>query len=226
MGFKGFNCTIPHKVEVMQYLDELTPAAAKIGAVNCVAIQNGKLLGENTDGKGFLQSVRQLRDVKGAKVVLLGAGGAARAIAVELALAGASHITIVNRSVERGLTLEKRIQEQTPAQTAFVPWSGTFVPDKSIDLVVNSTSIGLFPDVNAHVPVALDELSADAIVCDVIPNPPKTNLVREAQDRGLRVLDGLGMLVNQGVIGIELWTGGQSPDPAVMRQSLEAIFGA
>lgn len=226
MGFKGFNCTIPHKVEVMQYLDELTPAAAKIGAVNCVAIQNGKLLGENTDGKGFLQSVRQLRDVKGAKVVLLGAGGAARAIAVELALAGASHITIVNRSVERGLTLEKRIQEQTPAQTAFVPWSGTFVPDKSIDLVVNSTSIGLFPDVNAHVPVALDELSADAIVCDVIPNPPKTNLVREAQARGLRVLDGLGMLVNQGVIGIELWTGGQSPDPAVMRQSLEAIFGA
>ena len=93
MGFKGFNCTIPHKVEVMRYLDELTPAAAKIGAVNCVAIQNGKLLGENTDGKGFLQSVRELRDVKGAKVVLLGAGGAARAIAVELALAGASHMT-------------------------------------------------------------------------------------------------------------------------------------
>ena len=226
MGFRGFNCTIPHKVEVMKYLDELTPAAAKIGAVNCVAIKNGKLLGENTDGKGFLQSVRELRSVEGAKVVLLGAGGAARAIAVELALAGASHITVVNRSVERGLELEKRIQDQTSAKTAFVPWQGTFVPDKSVDLVVNSTSIGLFPDVDARIAVSLDQLSDDCIVCDVIPNPPKTNLMRDAQARGLRTLDGLGMLVNQGVIGIELWTDGQSPDPTVMRASLEAIFGA
>ena len=226
MGFRGFNCTIPHKVEVMKYLDELTPAAAKIGAVNCVAIKNGKLLGENTDGKGFLQSVRELRSVEGAKVVLLGAGGAARAIAVELALAGASHITVVNRSVERGLELEKRIQDQTSAKTAFVPWQGTFVPDKSVDLVVNSTSIGLFPDVDARIAVSLDQLSDDCIVCDVIPNPPKTNLMRDAQARGLRTLDGLGMLVNQGVIGIELWTDGQSPDPKVMRASLEAIFGA
>lgn len=225
MGFKGFNCTIPHKVEVIKFLDELTPAAQKIGAVNCVAIKNGRLLGENTDGKGFLQSVRALRPIDGVNVVLLGAGGAARAIAVELALAGAKKITIVNRSVERGLTLEKRLQEQTAAETAFVPWTGTFVPDASVDLLVNSTSIGLYPDVDAQVPVSLDELSSHAIVCDVIPNPPKTRLVNDAHARGLRVLDGLGMLVNQGVIGIELWTDGHSPDPAVMRAALEAIFG-
>jgi shikimate dehydrogenase len=225
MGFKGFNCTIPHKVEVIQFLDELTPAAQKIGAVNCVAIKNGRLLGENTDGKGFLQSVRDLRPIEGVNVVLLGAGGAARAIAVELALAGARKITIVNRSVERGLTLEKRLQEQTSTETAFVPWTGTFVPDRSVDLLVNSTSIGLYPDVDAVVPVSLDELSGEAIVCDVIPNPPRTRLVADAQARGLQVLDGLGMLVNQGVIGIELWTDGQSPDPAVMRSSLETIFG-
>lgn len=226
MGFKGFNCTIPHKVEVIRHLNELTPAAEKIGAVNCVAIRDGHLLGENTDGKGFLQSVRSLRPVEGANVVLLGAGGAARAIAVELALAGAAKITIVNRNEERGRTLEKRLKEVTKTETAFVPWTDTYVPDSAVDLVVNSTSIGLYPDVDAVVPVSLAPLGPDAIVCDVIPNPPKTRLIRDAQARGLRTLDGLGMLVNQGVIGIELWTGGQSPDPCVMRAALEAIFGA
>lgn len=225
MGFKGFNCTIPHKVEVIKFLDELTPAAQKIGAVNCVAIKNGRLLGENTDGKGFLQSVRELRSVEGLNVVLLGAGGAARAIAVELALAGARKITIVNRTVERGLTLEKRLQDQTSAETAFMPWTGIYEPDASVDLLVNSTSLGLYPDVDAKIAVSLEKLPEHAIVCDVIPNPPKTRLVKDAQARGLRVLDGLGMLVNQGVIGIELWTDGQSPDPAVMRSSLETIFG-
>lgn len=226
MGFKGFNCTIPHKVEVIRHLNELTPAAEKIGAVNCVAIRDGHLLGENTDGKGFLQSVRSLRPVEGANVVLLGAGGAARAIAVELALAGAAKITIVNRNEERGRTLEKRLKEVTKTETAFVPWTDTYVSDSAVDLVVNSTSIGLYPDVDSVVPVSLTPLGPDAIVCDVIPNPPKTRLIRDAQARGLRTLDGLGMLVNQGVIGIELWTGGQSPDPAVMRAALVAIFGA
>lgn len=225
MGFRGFNCTIPHKVEVIRHLDELTPAAEKIGAVNCVAIRDGRLLGENTDGKGFLQSVRALRSVEGTNVVLLGAGGAARAIAVELALAGAAKITIVNRSEDRGRTLEKRLKEVTAAETAFVPWTGTYEPEKGVDLLVNSTSIGLFPDIAARVPVSLDTLSPEAIVCDVIPNPPKTHLIKDAQARGLRTLDGLGMLVNQGVIGIELWTAGQSPDAAVMRAALEAIFG-
>ena len=95
-----------------------------------------------------------------------------------------------------------------------------------MDLLVNSTSIGLFPDIDVRIAVSLDQLADHAIVCDVIPNPPKTNLMRDAQARGLRTLDGLGMLVNQGVIGIELWTGGKSPDPKVMRASLEAIFGS
>lgn len=226
MGFKGFNCTIPHKVEVIRHLDELTAAAAKIGAVNCVVNRDGRLIGENTDGKGFLQSVRSLRAIEGARVVLLGAGGAARAIAVELALAGAAKITIVNRTEERGRALEARLKEVTETATEFVPWAGTYVPDPATDLVVNSTSIGLYPYVAAIVPVSLEPLGPHAIVCDVIPNPPKTRLIRDASARGLRTLDGLGMLVNQGVIGIELWTGGQNPDPAVMRTALEAIFGA
>jgi len=143
-----------------------------------------------------------------------------------LALDGAARITIVNRNEERGRTLEARLKEVTNTATEFVPWTGTYVPGPATDLLVNSTSIGLYPDVDAHVPVSLEPLGPDAIVCDVIPNPPKTRLIRDAQAKGLRTLDGLGMLVNQGVIGIELWTGGKSPDPAVMRAALEAIFGA
>jgi len=226
MGFKGFNCTIPHKVEVIRYLDELSPAAEKIGAVNCVVIRNGRLIGENTDGKGFLQSVWSLRPVEGTKVVILGAGGAARAIAVELALAGAAKVTIVNRNEERGRALETRLKEVTKTETEFVPWNGIYEPDPATDLLVNSTSIGLYPDVEAHVPVSLEPLGPKAIVCDVIPNPPKTRLIRDARALGLRTLDGLGMLVNQGVIGIELWTGGKTPDSCIMRASVESIFVA
>ncbi len=105
MGWKGFNCTIPHKLAVLDHLDSLSSAAEVIGAVNCVLIRDGILMGDNTDGKGFLQSVETLRPVAGLRAVVLGAGGAARAIAVELALAGASHLTIVNRTPNRARAL-------------------------------------------------------------------------------------------------------------------------
>ena len=102
MGFQGFNCTIPHKVKVIEYLDGLGQSATLMGAVNCVVRKDGQWIGENTDGKGFVSSLKELTDPTRKKVVIFGAGGAARAISVEVALAGASHITIVNRSAERG----------------------------------------------------------------------------------------------------------------------------
>ena len=110
-------------------------------------------------------------------------------------------------------------------EVEFVPWTGDYDIPAGTDIVVNATSIGLFPDVDARVPLNVDTLTADMVVADVIPNPPKTNLVKDATARGCKVIDGLGMLVAQGVIGIEFWTG-QSPDPAVMRQGLEDVFGA
>jgi shikimate dehydrogenase len=224
MGFAGGNLTIPHKVAVIQHLDRLTDAAKKIEAVNCLFWRDGKLLGENTDGKGFVASLRELCDPHGKRIVILGAGGAARAISVELALAGASEITIVNRNRSRGEELLRILRDRTTAASSFVSWQGDYRVAPLTDVVINATSIGLFPDVSARVPLDVETLTPNMVVADVIPNPPHTRLVREARERGCRVIDGLGMLVNQGVVGFKLWTGVE-PDPAVMRKALEDVFG-
>lgn len=224
MGFQGFNCTIPHKVKVIDYLDGLGESASLMGAVNCVVRKDGKWIGENTDGKGFVSSLKELTDPTDKNVVIFGAGGAARAIGVEVALAGASSITIVNRSVGRGEELTSLLDDKLPVQASFVPWDKTFVIPAETDVLINATSIGLFPDVYARLDFELESLSAETVVADVIPNPPTTNLVRDARRKGCKVIDGLGMLVNQGVIGIRHWTG-IDPDPKVMRAALEEVFG-
>jgi len=225
MGFAGFNCTIPHKVAVIEHLDGLGESASLMGAVNCVVRREGKLIGENTDGKGFVESLRTLTDPQGKSVVIFGAGGAARAISVEVALAGATQITIVNRSTDRGTELVNLLREKVNVEASFVPWDGDYSIPDGTDVVINATSIGLFPDVDARIALDPDTLKAGMVVADVIPNPPKTRLVRDATERGCKVIDGLGMLVNQGVIGIRYWTG-VDPDPTVMRNALEEIFGA
>ena len=224
MGFQGFNCTIPHKVKVIDYLDGLGESASLMGAVNCVVRKDGKWIGENTDGKGFVSSLKELTDPKDKSVVIFGAGGAARAIGVEVALAGASSITIVNRSVGRGEELTSLLDDKLPVQASFVPWDKTFVIPAGTDVLINATSIGLFPDVDARLDFELESLSSETVVADVIPNPPTTNLVRDARRKGCKVIDGLGMLVNQGIIGIRHWTG-VDPDPKVMRAALEEVFG-
>ena len=223
MGFQGFNCTIPHKVNVIQYLDGLGESASLMGAVNCVVRKEGQWIGENTDGKGFVLSLQELTDPKGKKVVIFGAGGAARAISVEVALAGATHITIVNRSNERGEELTNLLNEKLPVSAHFTPWSSTYSIPSDTNVVINATSIGLFPDIEARLDFEPDSLLSNMVVADVIPNPPTTNLVRDARSKGCKVIDGLGMLVNQGVIGIKHWTG-IDPDPMVMRNALEEVF--
>jgi len=225
MNWRGFNCTIPHKVAVIPHLDRLKPAAEAIGAVNCVTLESGELIGDNTDGKGFLESVSAVRPVRGLETVILGAGGAARAIAVELALAGTSRLTIVNRTPSRVSALAALVQDRTGVPTTPIIWEGTYrIPDGT-DLVVNATSIGLYPDTSARVPIDTTTLRARMIVCDVIPNPPSTRLIRDAALRGCTVLDGLGMLVNQGAIAIKLWSG-RSPRAAIMRDALTALFSS
>ncbi|MGY8643254.1 MAG: shikimate dehydrogenase [Verrucomicrobiales bacterium] len=230
-GFKGFNCTIPHKVAVIEHLDGLGESAELMGAVNCVIERDGKLIGENTDGKGFVSSFKELADPAGKSMVLFGAGGAARAIGVEMALAGVKNIIIVNRGVERGRDLETLFSGKLndvvggDLEVEFVPLDGEYDIPARTDIVVNATSIGLFPDVDARVPLNVDTLTAEMVVADVIPNPPKTHLVKDATERGCKVIDGLVMLVAQGVIGIEFWTG-ETPDAAVMRKGLEDVFGA
>lgn len=223
MGFQGFNCTIPHKVNVIQYLDGLGESASLMGAVNCVVRREGQWIGENTDGKGFVSSLRELTDPKDKKIVIFGAGGAARAISVEVALAGASNITIVNRSKERGEELTALLNNKLPVSAHFTSWQSTFSIPEDTDVVINATSIGLFPDLDARLNFVPESLRSQMVVADVIPNPPATHLVRDARAKGCKVIDGLGMLVNQGVIGIKHWTG-IDPDPTVMRAALEEVF--
>jgi len=230
-GFQGFNCTIPHKVAVIDHLDGLGESAALMGAVNCVVNRDGELIGENTDGKGFVTSLKELTDPAGKSVVVFGAGGASRAITVEMALAGATDITVVNRDPSRGETLvdllNSKVKDAAGGQLTakYVPWDGDYSIPAGTDIVVNATSIGLFPDVDARLALEASSLKPEMVVADVIPNPPQTNLVKDATAAGCKVIDGLGMLVSQGVIGIEFWTG-QTPDAAVMRGALEKVFSS
>jgi shikimate dehydrogenase len=221
MGWAGFNCSLPHKVAVIEHLDGLGESAGLIGAVNTAVRREGRWIGENTDGQGFMAALRTVVDPTGKAVVVLGAGGAARAIAVEAALAGAASITVVNRGRERGEELTALLSTLTSA--AFVPWQDDVAAPEGTDILVNATSIGLFPDLEARVPLDLASLQPGMVVADVIGNPPRTRLIRDAEARGCTVLDGLGMLVNQGVIAIRHWTG-VDPDPAVMRRALEAAL--
>lgn len=219
MGFAGGNFTIPHKVAVIEHLDELSQAAELMGAVNCINRVDDRFIGENTDGKGFVQSLREATDPEGKRVVILGAGGAARAIAVEVGLSKAAEITIVNRNPERGEDLVSLLNERVGVSSKFVPWKGDYEVEKGTDIVINATSIGL-GDADARVPLDVESLTAEMVVADVIFNPPQTQLLIDAAERGCTTLDGLGMLVNQGVIGFRIWTG-VDPDAAVMREALE-----
>ena len=224
MGWVGFNCSLPHKVAVMDHLDGLGRSAEIMQAVNCAVMRGGRLIGENTDGQGFLTSLRGVTDPGGRNVLIFGAGGAARAIAVELALAGVGAITIVNRDPRRGEELAALVSERTPVTARFLPWKGDHKVGEDVDIVVNATSIGLFPDVNMTLDLDLSTLRPGLVVADVIPNPPRTKLIRDAEARGCTVLDGLGMLVNQGVLNIKYWTGVDA-DAAVMRKSMTDLFG-
>lgn len=225
-NMRGINLTIPHKVAVLQYLDDISPDARLMGAVNTVRRQGDRLIGENTDGKGFLVSLREEVgvDPNGKNVVVLGAGGAARAMTVELALAGATRITVVNRSADRGSALIDLLNEETQAMADFVPWSGAYAIPSGTDVLINATSIGLYPDVTARPEVDYDTITPSMVVCDVIPNPPRTPFLAQAEARGARTLDGLGMLVAQGAIGFKMWTGHEAPAD-VMRQALAEAFG-
>ena len=219
MGWRGFNCSIPHKVAVIQHLDGLGQSAEIIGAVNTIVRRGDKLIGENTDGKGFVKALAEVVDPKGKTVVIFGAGGAARAVSVEVALAGAARITIVNRGRERGEEVVTVLNSRTPTKAVYAHWAGTFKVPQDTDIVINATSIGLFPNVDETLDLDTDSLLPAMVVADGIHNPPLTRLIRAARGRGCRTVDGQGMLVNQGVIGIKYWTG-IDVDPAVMRQAL------
>lgn len=223
MGWKGFNCSVPHKVSIIEHLDGLGDSAKLIGAVNTVVERDGLYIGENTDGKGFLIGLTDILDIKDKRVLILGAGGAARAISVELALAGVENIGIVNRNTDRGRDLVSLINQNTSAKAYFIEWDHTVAVEQNIDILVNCTTIGLYPHTSQHVNINLSLMDSHTVVADVIPNPPETNLLKTAKNRGCQTINGLEMLVNQGRLSIKYWTGLEA-NTDVMKATLDTIF--
>lgn len=225
LNMKGIHLTIPHKVEVLKYLDYVAEDAKIMGAVNTVYVKDGKLYGENTDGKGFIKSlVNADVKIRGKKVVMLGAGGAARAIAVELANSGAEELVIINRSVERGTELKELLEEKTGLKVSYRQWNHAMPIDADTDILVNTTSIGLYPDVDAKPDIDFDTIKDTMVVCDVIPNHPHTQLLKEAEKRNAKTIDGLGMLINQAIESIRMWTG-KVADAEKMKNALAKEYG-
>ena len=225
-NMRGVNLTMPHKVRVLRHMDALSEAARLIGAVNTVVRHpDGTLYGENTDGKGFVQSLTDAGvPLRGAIICLLGAGGAARSIGVECALAGAKRVTVFNRDANRGRALAEIISNNTECKAEYSPWSGSAVIPDGTDILINATSVGLHPNGHECPDVDFDGVRPGMVVCDVIFNPVNTPFLTRAAARGAKTVDGLGMLVNQGCYNYELWTGEKAPRD-VMYAKLKSEFG-
>ena len=224
MGFRGFNLTMPHKLDILPMLDELTEAAAIIGAANTVLCRDGRWIGENTDGKGFVTALRMAGvDPAGKRFTILGAGGAARAISVECALAGAKSITIINRNADRGQALTRLIAEKTAAQSTYLPWTPQMPIPADTEILINATCVGLHPNVTEKPNVDYSTITAGMVVSDVVFNPVDPLFLQEARARGAKTISGIGMLVQQGALNFTLWTGEEAPAD-VMYRTLEQEF--
>jgi len=225
MNFRGINLTIPHKVEVLKYLDELSEAAEIIGAVNMVVNNEGKLWGDNTDGKGFMKSLTDAGvSPKGKNIMVLGAGGASRAISVECALQGAKKITIANIDREQGQELVSMLNERTETEAVFAMWNHPVEVPSDTHILSNATSVGLYPNVDQKPDIDYESILSDMVVTDVIFNDPNSLFLQEAEKRGAKTINGLGMLVNQGALNFTLWTGVEAPVD-VMVDTLKKEFG-
>ena len=226
MNFNGLNLTMPHKRNIIPLLDGMTQAAEIIGAVNTVIVRDGKWIGENTDGKGFVTALLMSgAELSGKNVTILGAGGAARAIAVECALAGAKKITIINRSVGNGTELAALIAEKTPAESEYLPWLPKMAIPEGTDILINGTCVGLHPNGHEKPDIDYDTITANMVVSDVVFNPVDPLFLQEARQRGAKTVSGIGMLVQQGALNFTSWTGVEAP-VEVMYKTLEAEFGA
>jgi shikimate dehydrogenase len=225
LGMRGVNVTVPHKQAVMPHLDVLSDAAQMIGAVNTVVVQSdGCLLGDNTDATGFVADLRDNGvDPQGKRILVLGAGGSARAVVYGLAVAGAASLTIANRTLERSAELATSLQAHVPdcaLQTCGLSDDLRYVAAES-ELIVNCTSLGMTPNVSGLPWLPDLPFRPDQAVYDLVYNPRKTRLLDQAEHDGARAIGGIGMLVWQGAIAFERWTG-VKPPIEIMRQAIGA----
>lgn len=214
MNVGGMNVTIPHKIHIIDYLDELDPVAATIGAVNTVRFIDGKAKGYNTDGEGFIKSLEEEAkiSVEGKSFYIIGCGGAARAISMTLAFKGAQHIFLSNRTESKAATLAEEINSKIRSCAELVPnrKADQKTALEKCHVVINSTSIGMHPDIDG-VPLDTTLLTPKHIVADIVYNPRETKLLQLAKANGCTTVPGLGMLIYQGVAAFSIWTGIEPP---------------
>ena len=226
LNIRGLNVTIPHKVTVIPFLDELDPLAERIGAVNTIVNDDGVLRGYNTDATGFLQALLE-RGVKpeGKNMVILGAGGASRAISFVLAERGA-HLVILNRLLELDWAeeLASRISQIFTKEVEALELNEENLAKvlEKADIVVNATSVGMSPNID-ETPIPAKLLKPGLIVFDIVYNPIKTRLLREAEAAGAKTIGGFDMLVWQGVLAFELWTGMKAPVKVMKEEAIKGL---
>ncbi len=211
LGLRGLNVTVPHKEKIIPYLDELSEEARLIGAVNTIEVKDGRLIGHNTDGRGFLRSLKEQTkfNPQGKKILFIGSGGAARAVAFSLALAGAAKIVFFDLDTRKAGSLAKDIRGKTEADSESI--TDNALADRTVeaDCLINATPLGL-KEADA-LPLPGSYIQERHLVCDLVYNPPETKLLKAAKMRKAKRLAGLGMLLFQGVIAFEIWTGKQAP---------------
>ena len=210
VDFVGFNVTIPYKRDIMKFIDDNTKEAILMGSVNTVKKIEGRLYGYNTDGEGFLRAFKEEAGTgfKGKKVVMIGAGGVARPIAVKIAMDGAEKISIVNRTTERSVELAEVVNENVAeiVQVYNLEDKTLKMACEESDIIINTTSVGMIPDIDRS-PIENIDYFNGQIVYDVVYNPIKTKFLADAESKGCKVINGLGMLFYQGINSYEIWTG-------------------
>ena len=223
LGALGFNVTTPHKVSIMKYLDEIDPLAKQIGAVNTVVHRDGKLIGYNTDGIGYVRSLQSIskEPLHQKRVLLLGAGGACRAIYFSLADVGIKEIDIANRTVEKAEQLIAGCKAKVTSHALSLEQATE--KQENYDVIIHTTTIGMHPHVQ-HTPLQIRSLKQGTIVSDIIYNPFETKLLHDAKAKGAIVQNGIDMFVYQGALAFEMWTG-HMPDIDRMKQLVMRKLG-
>ncbi len=223
LGYRGVGITVPYKVAVMPMLDAVDDDVRAIGAANYVTIEQGRLIGHNNDGKGVVKAIEKVVSLQGQRVVMLGAGGAGRAMAVELAWAGAAHLTLVTRRQEQGQEVADTVTRASGVPAVWQPWQGEVAVPAGTTLLMNATHLGCAPELEP-VPLRWDTVDPGCTAVDVITNPRITPFLATARERGCRVVDGVEMLVQLAMQIFERWTGVQ-PEEAVFQRAVADALG-
>ena len=223
LGFRGYGITVPYKIAALPHLDAVDDDARVIGAANYVTVEDGRLVGHNNDGKGVVKAVAKVTPIAGRRVTMLGAGGAGRAMAVELGWAGAAHLTVVTRREEQGREVAELVHRAAGIPTAWQRWDGEVAVPAGTQILMNATHLGCAPAVEP-VPVRWDTLDPTATAVDVITNPRVTPFLATARARGCAIVDGVEMLVQLAMQLFAAWTG-VAPEEAVFQAAVAAALG-